>query len=76
MGQFLSLFLFFLSVSFLSPFGLFSDEIITTKEDEPDAYYGLKLNSVITPTFGYRLRDSSSGVSNSMPNDRTGFSLP
>jgi len=67
-------FFFVLIVMFCSP--IFSEKIVTTKEDEPDAYYGLKLNLIATPTFGYRLRDSANGTSNAGLNDRTGFSMP
>ncbi|MEM7180982.1 MAG: hypothetical protein AAF518_08715 [Spirochaetota bacterium] len=61
---------------FSIPSSLFPEKIITAKEDEPDAYFGLKLGAIITPTFGYRLRDSSNGLSDTAPNDRTGFSMP
>ena len=36
----------------------------------------LKVGAVISPSFGYRLRDSSSGTSNARKDDRTGFSMP
>lgn len=52
------------------------ESIVTTKEDLPDAYFGLKVGAVVSPSFGYRLRDSSSGVSNAKRDDRTGFSMP
>lgn len=55
---------------------IYPEKIVTTKEDLPDAYFGLKVGAVISPAFGYRLRDSSSGVSNARKDDRTGFSMP
>jgi len=55
---------------------LFAEEIITTKKEEPDGYFGLKLGAIVTPTFGYRVRDSASGVSDTTQSEKTGFSLP
>ncbi|MCC5814225.1 MAG: hypothetical protein JJT78_05665 [Leptospira sp.] len=68
----LTLFLLFIA----SYNSLFSEKIITQKSDEPDDYYGLQIGGVLSPSFGYRYRDSNSGESNTRPNDRTGFSLP
>jgi hypothetical protein len=66
--------IFFLLVSTNSY--LYSEKIITSKTDEPDAFYGLKIGGIATPTFGYRIRDNASGTSNAALNDRTGFSMP
>jgi len=55
---------------------LVADEVITSKKDEPDGYYGLKLGAIVTPTFGYRVRDKASGVSDTTQSDKTGFSMP
>lgn len=55
---------------------ILAEKIVTTKDDLPDAYFGLKVGAVISPSFGYRLRDSSSGTSNARKDDRTGFSMP
>ncbi|MCB1189393.1 MAG: hypothetical protein H7A23_01775 [Leptospiraceae bacterium] len=68
---FLILLLFYgLNISFLK-----AEEIVTTKENEPDAFYGLKIGGIFTPTYGYRVR-SPSGISNTDPNEKTGFSSP
>jgi hypothetical protein len=55
---------------------IFSESIVTQKSDEPDGFYGLKIGGVVSPSFGYKIRDSSSGISDSKSNDQTGFSLP
>lgn len=55
---------------------IYGEKIITQKTDEPDDYFGLQIGGVLSPSFGYRFRDRKSGVSNTEPNDRTGFSLP
>ncbi|MCZ8343146.1 MAG: hypothetical protein O9301_08955 [Leptospira sp.] len=55
---------------------LFSEEVVTTKKEEPDGYYGLKLGAIVTPTFSYRIRDKASGTTDLSPSDRSGFSLP
>lgn len=55
---------------------IFAEKVVTTKDDLPDAYFGLKVGAVVSPSFGYRLRDSSSGTSNAKKDDRTGFSMP
>ncbi|GBF51480.1 hypothetical protein LPTSP4_30180 [Leptospira ryugenii] len=60
----------------LTSFGLWSEEVITTKKDQPDGYFGVKLGAIVTPTFGYRVRDKASGVSDTSQSDRTGFSMP
>lgn len=70
---YLSIFLFALLFDTRS---LFAERIITQKNDEPDDYFGLEIGGVLSPSFGYRYRDSESGVSNTRPDDRTGFSLP
>jgi hypothetical protein len=57
-------------------FPIFSEKIITQKNDLPDSYFGLKMGAVVSPAFGFRLRDQSSGKSNSRKDDRTGFSMP
>ncbi|WCL48365.1 hypothetical protein [Leptospira sp. GIMC2001] len=66
--------LILISIFISSP--IFSERIVTQKDEEPDDYYGLKIGGVITPSFGYRTRDASSGYSDTSPNDQTGFSLP
>jgi hypothetical protein len=60
----------------LFSFSLYSEKIVTQSTDMPDDYYGLEIGGVLSPSFGYRYRDSGSGISNTEPNDRTGFSLP
>jgi hypothetical protein len=55
---------------------LVAEEIVTTKKDEPDGFYGLKIGAIVTPTFGYRVRDKASGVSDTTQSDKTGFSMP
>lgn len=54
----------------------YSEQIVSSKKDEPDAYYGLDVKAVISPSYGARIRDGASGISNSAPNDKTGFSTP
>ncbi|HMV41724.1 MAG TPA: hypothetical protein PK079_09725 [Leptospiraceae bacterium] len=68
--------LLYLLVLLLATNNVFAEKVITAKEDLPDAYFGLKVGAVISPAFGYRLRDSSSGTSNAKKDDRTGFSMP
>ncbi len=55
---------------------LIAEEVVTTKKDEPDGYFGLKIGAIVTPTFGYRVRDKASGVSDTSQSDKTGFSMP
>lgn len=55
---------------------ILAEKVVTTKDDLPDAYFGLKVGAVVSPSFGYRIRDSSSGTSNARKDDRTGFSMP
>lgn len=55
---------------------LVAEEVVTTKKDEPDGHYGLKIGAIVTPTFGYRVRDKASGLSDTSQSDKTGFSLP
>ncbi|EKS00879.1 hypothetical protein LEP1GSC125_2196 [Leptospira mayottensis 200901122] len=65
-----------LLLTFLSVRTAYAEQIVTTKKDEPDSYYGLDVKAVISPSYGMRIRDGASGISNSNPNDRTGFSTP
>ncbi|TGK12631.1 hypothetical protein EHO60_09665 [Leptospira fletcheri] len=53
-----------------------AEEIVTTKKDEPDGFYGLKVGGIVSGSYGQRYRDSASGISNAYPNDETGFSTP
>jgi len=69
-----SLFCFLISISFSYP--IYSEKLITQKPNEPDDFYGLRIGGVISPSFGYRSRDKSSGLSDANSNDQTGFSLP
>lgn len=57
-------------------FPLVAEEVVTTKKGEPDAYFGLKVGAIVSPTLGYRFRDKASGTTNINPNERQGFSLP
>ncbi|GBF43594.1 hypothetical protein LPTSP2_28970 [Leptospira ellinghausenii] len=52
------------------------EEVVTTKKEEPDGYYGLKLGAIITPTASIRIRDKVSGANELSPSDKTGFSMP
>ncbi|ANH00045.1 hypothetical protein [Leptospira borgpetersenii] len=65
-----------LLLTFLSVWTTHAEQVVTTKKDEPDSYYGLDVKAVISPSYGARIRDGASGISNSNPNDRTGFSTP
>ncbi|EPG73871.1 hypothetical protein LEP1GSC058_2383 [Leptospira fainei serovar Hurstbridge str. BUT 6] len=65
-----------IAVSFSIPIMISAEEIVTTKKDEPDGFYGLKVNGVVSGSYGQRLRDKASGISNAYPNDETGFSTP
>jgi hypothetical protein len=69
-----SLFYFFIAISFSYP--IYSEKVITQKIDQPDDFYGLKIGGVVSPSFGYRTRDKSSGLTDTRSNDQTGFSLP
>lgn len=53
-----------------------AEKVITAKQDEPDAYFGLKVGAVLSPSYGYRVRNSDTGLSNAKKDDRTGFSSP
>lgn len=64
------LFFFFFHIS------VYPEKIVTTKEDLPDAYFGLKVGAVVSPSFGFKLRDSASGTTNAKTDDRTGFAMP
>jgi hypothetical protein len=64
------------SLLFFFSYALGAEEVVTTKKEEPDGYYGLKVGAIVTPTFGYRVRDKASGVSDTTQSDRTGFSMP
>ncbi|TGN17091.1 hypothetical protein [Leptospira idonii] len=66
----------FLFIFFSSALHLYAEEVVTTKKEEPDSYYGLKLGAIVTPTFGYRVRDSASGISDTTQSEKTGFSMP
>ncbi|WP_061249027.1 hypothetical protein [Leptospira alstonii] len=55
---------------------MYAESVVTAKKDEPDAYYGLDVKAVISPSYGARIRDGASGTSNAAPNDKTGFSTP
>ena len=55
---------------------LFADEVVTTKPGDVDAFYGLRISGVVSPSFSYRYRDSSSGISSNSPSTTAGFSLP
>lgn len=65
-----------LLLTFLSVWTTHAEQVVTTKKDEPDSYYGLDVKAVISPSYGARIRNGASGISNSNPNDRTGFSTP
>ncbi|WP_201029146.1 hypothetical protein [Leptospira weilii] len=65
-----------LLLTFLSVRIAHAEQVVTTKKNEPDSYYGLDVKAVISPSYGARIRDGASGISNSNPNDRTGFSTP
>ncbi|WP_170875532.1 hypothetical protein [Leptospira alexanderi] len=65
-----------LLLTFLSVRTTHAEQVVTTKKDEPDSYYGLDVKAVLSPSYGARIRDGASGISNSNPNDRTGFSTP
>lgn len=67
--------LFFLLI-IIAVNSILAEKVVTTKDDLPDAYFGLKVGAVVSPSFGYRLRDSASGTSNAKKDDRTGFSMP
>jgi hypothetical protein len=55
---------------------LFAEKVITAKNDLPDSYFGLKVGAVVSPAFGFKIRDKASGQSNVRKDDRTGFSMP
>ncbi|AYV55024.1 hypothetical protein EFP84_05540 [Leptospira kmetyi] len=72
-------------ILFLSLFlarNMYSEQVVTSKKDEPDAYYGLDIRGVISPSYGAKLNNDSSGTVNNganpylNPNDRVGFSTP
>lgn len=67
--------LFALCIYMLSG-SVFAEEIVTTKKDEPDGFYGLRVGGILSPSYGQRIRDGASGLTNSYPNDETGFSTP
>jgi len=52
------------------------EEVVTTKKEEPDGYYGLNLGAIITPTASIRIRDKASGANELSPSDKSGFSMP
>jgi hypothetical protein len=53
-----------------------AEKIITAKNDQPDSYFGLKLGAVVSPSYGFVLRDKYNGTNNARKDDRTGFSSP
>ncbi|MBW0432049.1 hypothetical protein [Leptospira yasudae] len=61
---------------------MFAEPVVTTKKDEPDAYYGLDVRGVISPSYGEKLNSDSAGTVNNganpylNPNDKVGFSTP
>ncbi len=55
---------------------LYAEDIVTTKKDEPDGFYGLKIGGILSPSYGQRMTDGGSGLSSRYPNDETGFSTP
>ncbi|PJZ68723.1 hypothetical protein CH373_08560 [Leptospira perolatii] len=55
---------------------MYAEEVITTKPEEPDGFYGFRIGGVISPSYGQRIRDGASGVSNAGLDDKTGFSSP
>ncbi len=67
--------LFYLFI-LLAANSILAEKVVTTKDDLPDAYFGLKVGAVVSPSFGYRLRNSSSGTSNTKKDDKTGFAMP
>ncbi|XDD46319.1 hypothetical protein AB3N60_16670 [Leptospira sp. WS39.C2] len=66
----------FIIVFFLFIYPVLGEEVVTTKKDEPDGYYGLKLGAIITPTASIRIRDKASGSNDLSPSDKSGFSMP
>lgn len=69
-------FLRFLLTFLFLIYPLLSEEVITTKKEEPDGYYGLKLGAIITPTASIRIRDKASNTTDLSPSDKSGFSMP
>lgn len=55
---------------------LSAEEIVTTKKDEPDGFYGLKIGGILSPSYNQRMRDGGSGLTNAYPNEEPGFSTP
>lgn len=70
------LFFLFICFSLLSTSNLDAEEIVSTKKEEPDAYYGLKVGAIVTPTLTQRMRDGKEATRDISPSDRSGFSLP
>ncbi|MDX1960995.1 MAG: hypothetical protein SFU98_20665 [Leptospiraceae bacterium] len=70
------MFLKYCYIVFIFVFPIYSEKIITAKPELPDSYFGLKVGAVLSPSFGFRYRDQSSGISNARKDDRTGFSMP
>ncbi|TGM37332.1 hypothetical protein [Leptospira biflexa] len=66
----------FIVLFFLFIYPILGEEVITTKKEEPDGYYGLKLGAIITPTASLRIRDKASGTTDLSPSDKSGFSMP
>lgn len=66
----------FIIILSLFTYPILGEEVITTKKEEPDGYYGLKLGAIITPTASLRIRDKASGTTDLSPSDKSGFSMP
>lgn len=66
----------FIVVFFFFAYPILGEEVVTTKKEEPDGYYGLKLGAIITPTASLRIRDKASGTTDLSPSEKSGFSLP
>ncbi|RHX88822.1 hypothetical protein [Leptospira stimsonii] len=63
-----------------------AEEVVTTKKDEPDAYYGLDVRAVISPSYGAKIQNEATALSTTgqnapanpymSQNDKSGFSTP
>ncbi|MDF3820714.1 hypothetical protein P3G55_12425 [Leptospira sp. 96542] len=69
-------FLFIFSFLIIFAYQVSGEEVVSTKKEEPDAYYGLKIGAIVTPTVSVRIRDKASGTTDLNASDRSGFSLP
>ncbi|MBM9502327.1 hypothetical protein JWG44_18910 [Leptospira sp. 201903071] len=76
-------------IPFLSVFlvqSMNAEQVVTTKKDEPDAYYGLDVRAVISPSYGYKIQNEPTALATTgqnapanpymSQNDRSGFSTP